>query len=122
MLLIVPFHPEASLVGAAYHFAPPALDPYVWGVIEWGGNIASFAALSAVLCLIVRPRYAFLMAMSVSAACEIAQLVIPDRQASIADFALNTLGAAVAAGVCAAVTALHRTFGRQRAVLPNAVH
>lgn len=113
VLLLVPFHPEAALVGVAYHLAPPSLEPYVWGIVEWGGNVVSFAILAAIVCIALRPRHAFLVAALVSASCEFAQMVIPDRQPSISDFALNTVGAAV--GTCAVAFALaaHRAVARR---------
>ena len=119
-LLVVPFHPEASLLGAVYHFAPQGLDPYVWGIVEWGGNVLSFALLSAMLCLPLRPRHAFLLATVISAACETVQLFIPDRQPSLSDFLLNTTGAAIACGICAGIARLHRAIKDRRVRLRSA--
>lgn len=120
VLLVVPFHPEASLVRAAYQFAPPAVDPYVWGVIEWGGNFVGFAMLAAMLCLPLRPWHAFLLATFISAACESAQILIPDRQPSVSDFLLNTIGAALGCGVCAGVARLAGAISRRRARVRSA--
>ncbi len=121
-LLVVPFHPEAHLMGVAYQIGPPALQPFVWDAVEWGGNILSFALLTAAFCFAIRPRYAFLLATAISVVCELAQIVIPDRQPRVSDVLLNVIGAAIGAGICAGIAALHRASRRRRSAVRSTAH
>ena len=68
------------------------------GWIEFSANIAMFLPLGFFLTLFFRhPWYGTILALVLSAGVEIAQIVIPDRVASVRDVVSNTLGAAIGA-------------------------
>ena len=83
---------------AAFIRADLGLDFFGSGWIEFAANIAMFLPLGFLLTLLFRhPWYGTILAVVLSAGVEIAQIVIPDRQASVRDVISNTIGAAVGA-------------------------
>jgi glycopeptide antibiotics resistance protein len=68
------------------------------GWIEFIANIVMFVPLGFLLTLVFRhPWWGVLLALVLSAAVEVVQIVIPSRQASLRDVLANVLGAAVGA-------------------------
>lgn len=84
------------------------------GWIEFAGNILMFVPLGFLLTLLFRhPWYGTALAVVISAGVEIAQIVIPDRQATLRDVVSNSVGAAVGA-VLAWLIVLRRDHKRAR--------
>ncbi|WP_106816278.1 VanZ family protein [Microbacterium timonense] len=76
------------------------IDWFGSGWIEFGANILMFVPLGFLLTLMFRhPWYGVALAIALSAAAELAQIVIPSRQPTLRDILANTLGAAVGGGV-----------------------
>lgn len=76
------------------------IDWFGSGWIEFGANILMFVPLGFLLTLLFRhPWYGVALAVALSAAAELAQIVIPSRQPTFRDILANTLGAAVGAGL-----------------------
>ena len=74
------------------------LDFFGSGWIEFAANIALFLPLGFLLTLLFRhPWYGTVLAIVLSAGVEVAQIVIPDRQASLRDVISNSIGAAIGA-------------------------
>lgn len=70
------------------------------GWIEFVANILMFAPLGFLLTLLFRhPWYGIVLALTLSAAVELVQIVIPSRQPSLRDVLANVLGAALGAAV-----------------------
>jgi len=70
------------------------------GWIEFGANILMFVPLGLLLTLLFRhPWYGVALALALSAAAELAQIVIPSRQPTVRDILANTLGAALGAAL-----------------------
>lgn len=70
------------------------------GWIEFVANILMFAPLGFLLTLLFRhPWYGIVLALTLSAAVELVQIVIPSRQPSLRDVLANVLGAAVGAAI-----------------------
>jgi len=68
------------------------------GWIEFAANILMFVPLGFLLALLFRhPWYGTVLAIVLSAGVEIAQIVIPSRQASLRDILSNGIGAALGA-------------------------
>ncbi|WP_438354498.1 VanZ family protein [Microbacterium sp. CJ88] len=68
------------------------------GWIEFSANVLMFVPLGFLLTLLFRhPWYGTLLAVALSAGAEIAQIVIPARQATLRDVLANSLGAAIGA-------------------------
>ena len=68
------------------------------GWIEFAANILMFVPLGFLLTLLFRhPWYGTALAIVLSAGVEIAQIVIPSRQASLRDILSNGIGAALGA-------------------------
>jgi glycopeptide antibiotics resistance protein len=66
------------------------------GWVEFTANIAMFLPLGFLLTLLFRhPWYGTLLALVLSIAVEVVQIVIPDRVASVRDVVANALGAAI---------------------------
>jgi glycopeptide antibiotics resistance protein len=115
-------HPEAGFLRWAGRFAPGgAISPFstTWWVLEDLGNVALFAPVGAVLALLLPPVRALLLAVAFSAGCELAQLLIPERQASVLDVAMNSIGAA--AGVAVVLLVRRRRTAQARATSPHSV-
>ncbi|MFB7891620.1 VanZ family protein [Microbacterium sp. NPDC056044] len=76
------------------------LDWFGTGWIEFGANILMFVPLGFLLTLLFRhPWYGVALALALSAAAELAQVVIPSRQPTLRDILANTLGAALGAAL-----------------------
>ncbi|WP_165310836.1 VanZ family protein [Microbacterium protaetiae] len=74
------------------------IDSFGAGWVEAAGNVVMFVPLGFLLTLVFRhPWYGTILALVLSAGVEIAQIVIPDRVASVRDVVSNTLGAAIGA-------------------------
>lgn len=117
LLLVLPFHPESSLYGDFVQSAPWWLRPWTWIVFEWGGNVVAFAAFTiAVAAFVRRTPVVLLIGCATSAALELAQLVVPDRVASLGDFVLNSFGAVIGT----LVVLLVRQIGRRSTPRPHA--
>ncbi|MFE6735667.1 VanZ family protein [Microbacterium sp. NPDC057650] len=85
------------------------------GWVEFTANVLMFLPLGFLLTLLFRhPWYGTLLALVLSAGVEIAQIVIPDRVASLRDIVANTLGAAIGA-FAAWLFVLRRDHKRARA-------
>lgn len=70
------------------------------GWIEFGANILMFVPLGFLLTLLFRrPWFGVVLALVLSAAAEVAQIVIPSRQPTARDIVANTLGATVGAAL-----------------------
>lgn len=76
------------------------MDWFGTGWIEFGANILMFVPLGFLLTLLFRhPWYGVALALALSAAAELAQVIIPSRQPTIRDILANTLGAALGAAL-----------------------
>lgn len=85
------------------------------GWIEFAANIVMFLPLGFLLTLLFRhPWYGTILAVVLSAGVEIAQIVIPSRQASLRDVVSNGIGAALGAFL-AWLVVLRRDHRRARA-------
>jgi glycopeptide antibiotics resistance protein len=92
------------------------LNGFGTGWIEFVANILMFVPLGLLLTLVFRhPWWGVVLALVLSAGVEIAQTVIPSRQASLRDVVANVLGAGVGA-VLAWLLVLRRDRTRRRAV------
>ncbi|KQP73824.1 hypothetical protein ASF40_00080 [Microbacterium sp. Leaf288] len=70
------------------------------GWIESIANVFMFLPLGLLLTLLFRrPWFGVLLALALSVAAELAQLVIPSRQPSLRDILANALGAALGAAL-----------------------
>lgn len=70
------------------------------GWIEFIANVVMFLPLGLLLTLLFRrPWFGVLLALALSVAAELAQLVIPSRQPSLRDILANALGAALGAAL-----------------------
>lgn len=85
------------------------------GWIEFAANIVMFLPLGFLLTLLFRhPWYGTILAVVLSAGVEVAQIVIPSRQASLRDVVSNGIGAALGAFL-AWLVVLRRDHRRARA-------
>ncbi len=83
------------------------------GWIEFVANILMFVPLGFLLTLLFRhPWYGIALALTLSAAVELVQIVIPSRQPSLRDVLANVLGAAVGAAVAWMVVRRQRRLER----------
>lgn len=74
------------------------LDFFGSGWIEFAANVVMFLPLGFLLTLLFRhPWYGTVLAIVLSAGVEVAQIVIPDRQASLRDVISNSIGAVIGA-------------------------
>jgi glycopeptide antibiotics resistance protein len=70
------------------------------GWIEFAANILMFVPLGLLLTLLfAHPWYGVVLALALSAAVELVQIVIPSRQASLRDVLANVIGAAIGAAL-----------------------
>lgn len=70
------------------------------GWIELGANIVMFVPLGFLLTVLLRRHWhGVMLALALSVAAELAQLVIPSRQPSLRDVAANLLGALIGAAL-----------------------
>ncbi|SDR71837.1 VanZ family protein [Agrococcus carbonis] len=70
------------------------------GWVEASANVLLFVPLGGLVTLLLRRRWqGIALALALSAAAELAQIVIPARQPSLRDLAANVLGAAIGAGL-----------------------
>ncbi|MFH8251573.1 VanZ family protein [Microbacterium sp. B2969] len=92
------------------------------GWIEFAANVLMFVPLGFLLTLLFRhPWYGVLLALAISAGVEIAQIVIPSREASLRDVLANTTGAAVGAAL-AWLLVLRRDHRRAARPAPSEAH
>lgn len=90
------------------------------GWIEFFANILIFAPLGFFLTLLFRhPLVGTMLALVLSVAAEIAQIVIPSRQPSLRDVLANALGAAVGAAIAWLLLARRRSAGRRQSALSS---
>lgn len=82
----------------------------LWWALEDLGNIALFVPLGLVLALRLRAVPAWAAATAGSIACEVAQLWIPTRHASVLDVAMNSIGA----GLGVALIGIRRAAAERR--------
>lgn len=76
------------------------LDWFGTGWIEFVANIVMFVPLGLLLTLLTRRHWlGMVLALALSAAAELAQIVVPSRQPSLRDVVANVLGAAVGAAI-----------------------
>ncbi|MDL5352378.1 VanZ family protein [Microbacterium sp. zg-YB36] len=84
------------------------------GWIEFTANIVMFVPLGFLLTLLVRRHWlGVVVALTVSVAAELAQLLIPSREPSLRDVLANTLGAGLGAAL-AWLLVLRRQRARRR--------
>lgn len=70
------------------------------GWIEFAANVLLFVPLGLLLTLLFRrPWIGVVVSLAASVAVELAQLVVPSRQASLRDVVANALGAAIGAAI-----------------------
>lgn len=70
------------------------------GWIEFAANVLLFVPLGLLLTLLFRrPWIGVVVSVAASVAVELAQLVVPSRQASLRDVVANALGAAIGAAI-----------------------
>lgn len=70
------------------------------GWVEFGGNVAMFLPLGLLLTLLFRPPWwGLALAVLISVAAELGQLLLPARTATPRDVVANGLGALLGAGV-----------------------
>jgi glycopeptide antibiotics resistance protein len=88
------------------------------GWIEFGANILMFVPLGFLLTLLFRHAwYGVGLALLLSVAAELAQIVIPSRQPTVRDIVANTAGAAIGAALAWLIVLRrqHRAERRARA-------
>lgn len=113
-LLLVPFHPEAPLLGIVRAATPDTAEirRADWLLVESGGNVVVFAILGAALLVLARRApLALALACTLNAVAETLQLLIPGRVASLTGLLTNCVGATV--GVVVAV-GIRRASRRRR--------
>ena len=113
-VLLVPVHPEYGLLSLLSRAMPRgalAGGTPTWWTFEDIGNIALFVPVGLVAATRLRVPLALLAGAALSAACETAQLWIPERHASVSDVLLNVVG--VALGVLS-ITLLRRRSRRRQ--------
>ncbi len=95
VLLLVPRHVDlpiswlsaSRLLGDAADGGTP-----LWWLLEDVSNVLLFVPVGAVLARALRPTAAVLVGCSLSGACELAQLWIPNRHGSLLDVSMNAIG------------------------------
>jgi glycopeptide antibiotics resistance protein len=98
VVLLAPHHTDLPIAWlSASHLLGDAAagGTPLWWALEDLGNIALFVPLGLVLALRLRAVPAWATATVGSVCCEVAQLWIPTRHASVLDVAMNSIGAAV---------------------------
>lgn len=76
------------------------VDWFGTGWIEFVANVVMFIPLGLLLTLLTRRHWlGTLIALALSAAAELGQIVIPSRQPSVRDVVANVLGAAIGAAI-----------------------
>lgn len=113
-VLVVPFHPESFVLHSLDGLVPNSSRTgfwVVWLAVENLGNIALFAPAGLVLGLLLRPRAALVAGLLLSVCGEAAQLLIPERHASLSDIVLNAVGVLI--GLGAALTIRRRSASRR---------
>lgn len=89
------------------------LDWFGTGWIEFVANIVMFVPLGLLLTLLTRRHwFGMILALALSVAAELAQIVVPSRQPSLRDVVANVLGAAAGAAIAWAIVI--RREGRHR--------
>lgn len=84
------------------------------GWIEFITNILMFIPLGFLLTLLIRVTWrGVLLALVLSGAAELAQIVIPSRQPSLRDVLANVLGAAIGAGIASLLVSRRRRRTRR---------
>lgn len=87
-----------------------------YALVEWLANVVMFVPFGFLLAAALRPRHwwiALLTAAAASTGIEGAQRqLLPERYASAADLAANTLGALVGIALCGLVLLAAAAFGR----------
>ncbi|MFD1720179.1 VanZ family protein [Amnibacterium endophyticum] len=104
VLLLVPRHVDlhiswlssSGLVGHAADGGTP-----LWWLLEDLSNIAMFVPVGWVAARLLRPGVALGAGVALSAACELAQLWIPNRHGSLRDVAMNAIGVAIGVAIVA---------------------
>lgn len=95
VLLLVPRHVDLPIAWlSASQVLGDAADggTPLWWLLEDLANIALFVPVGAVLVRALRPAAAIAASCSLSAACELAQHWIPNRDGSVLDVAMNAIG------------------------------
>jgi VanZ family protein len=115
-MLLVPRHLDAPLMSALSSsavFGPAAAGGTpLWWALEDLANIALFVPLGYAFARWTgRPGLAVLLGVTLSAACEFAQVWIPQRHASLLDVEMNSTGAVLGVG---AFLLLHRAARARR--------
>ncbi|UUT34497.1 VanZ family protein [Microbacterium elymi] len=76
----------------------PGVPAFGDGWVEFVANIVLFVPMGFFLTLLFRhPAYGAVLGIAISAAVEVAQIVIPDRTPTVRDILSNSIGAAVGA-------------------------
>lgn len=118
VLLLVPRHVDVhiSLLGESGLFGH-ALDGGrpLWWLLEDLSNVAMFVPVGLVLARLLRPGRAFVAGTALSAACELAQHFIPNRDGSLRDVLMNAIGTALGVAV---VVLLRRRQARRASPQP----
>ena len=94
-LLLVPRHVDLPIAWlSASRVLGDAADggTPLWWLLEDLANIALFVPVGTVLVRALRPAAAIAAGCSLSAACELAQHWIPNRDGSVLDVAMNAIG------------------------------
>lgn len=109
-VLVAPF----SVTGALNAFArwlreAAGVTAFGSGWLEFAANVLMFVPLGFLLTLLLpRPWQGVLLALGLSVAAEVAQIIIPSRQASLRDVLANVLGASIGAALAALVVRRRR--------------
>lgn len=97
------------------------IDWFGTGWIEFGANILMFVPLGFLLTLLFRhPWYGVGLALALSAAAELAQVVIPSRQPTFRDILANTLGAGLGAALAWLIVLRAQHKAARRAAVSDA--
>lgn len=101
LVLPVGYHEIVGSIGDAVRSATGSgSGSFGDGWIELGANILMFVPLGLLLTLLLRRHWqGVVLALALSVAAELGQLVIPSRQASLRDVAANLLGAMIGAAL-----------------------
>ena len=97
-LLLLPVSYGALITAVWRLFTGDAGARFGAGWIEFTANIILFVPMGFLLTLLFRhPWYGTFLAVVLSAVAELAQILIPNRQATLRDVISNSIGAAVGA-------------------------
>lgn len=123
--------PNSALFRAGAHLAIRVLDrlglegSYSQSQLEFGANIAMFVPIGLFFCLLFGARrwwLALIVAMWMTCAIEVTQLLIPGRVFDVRDLVSNSIGAIIGIGVVLLASIGSRRGARSATSATSAAH